>query len=142
MLAEHEGPDTVALRTDEHAVGNCAHPVEHAHGTHAIDEPNAERESTRSIDESRAEHDTIPSPPPTEQSHTSPAPPEEPERRGASRYLRELAESVEALEGHRVDNPIGVAIGGSRDELSSTCGSALDVDRCAMLCPVSPDGSR
>jgi hypothetical protein len=122
----------LAAETDENTVipddgmqGNAEHDANH--------------EDARTPEESRAEHHTHFQDAGTRVGDTSPARPGEPERRGASRYLRELAESVEALEGHRVDNPIAGSIEGFDDEDPRTCGSAARASERSIRGAIRPD---
>jgi hypothetical protein len=117
-----------AADTDE----NTVIPDDGAAGN---DETRASHEDARTPEEPRAEHPTCSRDAGTRVGDTSPAPPREPERRGASAYLEALAES----EGHRVSNPIAGSIEAFGDEVSRTSGSAFDGDRCATLCPFRLD---
>jgi hypothetical protein len=132
MLAEHEGPDTERDRPDDSAAEDREDTVS-AHNVEPGNEgTRAHPENARPFEESRVGHHTRSRDAGTRVGDTSSAAPGEPERRGQSSYLEELAEG-------RVDNPIATRIERSRDDVSRTSGSALDAIECAIVCRPCPD---
>jgi hypothetical protein len=134
MLPEYDAPDTERDRPDEPAAENAESPVIPNDGAVGNDDTRANDEDARTPEEPRAEHPTCSRDAGTRVGDTSPARPGEPEARGQSSYLEELAEG-------RVDNPIAGSIEAFGDEVSRTSGSALDADRCAAVCRSCLDGS-